>query len=388
MSTRDHGDILGAVRSCNPISGLTHDFYRYPARFSPEFVRAAIKTFTRPGDCVVDPFMGGGTTIVEALSLGRRTVGLDINPLAVFIARVKSTPLSARDTRKICRWVEGVKDKVNLHNTSQRAARWKRYQKDVPWWIRKTLEVMLSSVYHLETRRQQEFVRCALLRTAQWALDCRKTIPSKEEFLCRFCENTEHMIAGAIDLRNALLANGENFSSRTQKNRRIINQCASQISECRQIPEKWLPPKLIITSPPYPGVHVLYHRWQVKGRRETAAPFWLANCSDGHGAAHYTFAARQRQTVDAYLKQLRTTFGGISDIMGRRSVIVQLVAFADPKRQLKAYLKVMQQVGLQEISIKDRSRRVWRSVPNRKWYANYQENRPASRELLLIHKKA
>jgi hypothetical protein len=34
-------------------------------------------------------------------------------------------------------------------------------------------------------------------------------------------------------------------------------------------------PKLVLTSPPYPGLHVLYHRWQVKGRRETPAPFWV-----------------------------------------------------------------------------------------------------------------
>lgn len=35
-------------------------------------------------------------------------------------------------------------------------------------------------------------------------------------------------------------------------------------------------PGLILTSPPYPGVHVLYHRWQVQGRKETPAPFWIA----------------------------------------------------------------------------------------------------------------
>jgi hypothetical protein len=50
------------------VSGLTHDLYRYPARFSPLFARAAIETFTEPGDTVLDPFAGGSTTLVEALA--------------------------------------------------------------------------------------------------------------------------------------------------------------------------------------------------------------------------------------------------------------------------------------------------------------------------------
>lgn len=75
------------------VRGLTHNFYRYPARFSPAFAARAIQLFSRPGDVVLDPFMGGGTTIVEALASGRRAVGTDLNPLAVSIAKVKTTEL-------------------------------------------------------------------------------------------------------------------------------------------------------------------------------------------------------------------------------------------------------------------------------------------------------
>ena len=53
-----------ALNVQNPVGGLTHDYYRYPARFSPEFARACIREFTRPHDVVIDPFMGGGTTLV------------------------------------------------------------------------------------------------------------------------------------------------------------------------------------------------------------------------------------------------------------------------------------------------------------------------------------
>src|SRR5438046_6012608 len=89
--------LLEALASSTPVSGLTHRFYRYPARFSPEFVARAIDAFTQPGDYVLDPFMGGGTTVIESLAAGRKVLGCDINPLAGFLTRVKTTPLSKND---------------------------------------------------------------------------------------------------------------------------------------------------------------------------------------------------------------------------------------------------------------------------------------------------
>ncbi len=61
--------LLEAINDRNIVSGLTHDIYRYPARFSPLFARAAIELFTEPGDTILDPFMGGSTSLVEALAL-------------------------------------------------------------------------------------------------------------------------------------------------------------------------------------------------------------------------------------------------------------------------------------------------------------------------------
>ncbi len=78
--------LLDAINDRKAVSGLTHGIYRYPARFSPMFARAAIEMFTKPGDTVYDPFMGGSTSLVEALSLGRNAVGNDLNQLAVFLA--------------------------------------------------------------------------------------------------------------------------------------------------------------------------------------------------------------------------------------------------------------------------------------------------------------
>lgn len=96
--------VASAVLSQEKVAGAPHDFYRYPARFSPLFVREAVKAFTRPGDLVLDPFCGGGTTVVEAIALGRRAAGMEVNSLAAFLAQTKTTPISIHDKRAILAW--------------------------------------------------------------------------------------------------------------------------------------------------------------------------------------------------------------------------------------------------------------------------------------------
>jgi hypothetical protein len=55
IADADEASIIEAARDTQPVRGLTHNFYRYPARFSPVFVRTIIETFTKPGDLLLDP---------------------------------------------------------------------------------------------------------------------------------------------------------------------------------------------------------------------------------------------------------------------------------------------------------------------------------------------
>ena len=67
----------------------THCIDRYPAKMVPHLARYALLHTTRPGDVVYDPFCGCGTVLVESLLSGRRAVGLDVNPVAVLLAKAK-----------------------------------------------------------------------------------------------------------------------------------------------------------------------------------------------------------------------------------------------------------------------------------------------------------
>ena len=79
---------------------ITHGYHRYPAKFIPQIVARLVKKYTQEGDLVVDPFGGCGTTLVEAKVMGRPSIGADINPVAVLMARAKKTALKPNTVEK------------------------------------------------------------------------------------------------------------------------------------------------------------------------------------------------------------------------------------------------------------------------------------------------
>ena len=180
--------LIDAARNCEPVRGLTHGFYKYPARFSPVFARAAIETFTQPGDLVFDPHVGGGTTLVEARASGREAVGVDISPLAEFVANVKCTVLSEAELRALEGWASELPNAVDLRRSSMRLGTYaelgyyKHLTHPTRWRLRKAIEQALGSAISLPSPRLERFGRCVVLRTAQWALDGRHKRTSLEDF--------------------------------------------------------------------------------------------------------------------------------------------------------------------------------------------------------------
>ena len=66
-----------------------HRFHSYCARFPSEIVETALEKYTRPGENVLDPFCGSGTTLVACPAHGRAVVGADIDVLAGMLSEVK-----------------------------------------------------------------------------------------------------------------------------------------------------------------------------------------------------------------------------------------------------------------------------------------------------------
>jgi hypothetical protein len=176
------------------------------------------------------------------------------------------------------------------------------------------------------------------------------------------------------------------LNSSVARNRILLHRTVVGLEDEPIFREQGARPRLVFTSPPYPGVNVLYHRWQYRGRRETPAPYWIANVPDGYGQSFYTGGSRTPTGLKNYFKMIVSAFRSVARVLAPEGYVVQLVGFSDAGRQLPVYLKCLSAAGLEECQVN--GGRLGRRVPNRKWYAKLKGASDASAEVLLIHRRA
>lgn len=364
-----------AFRDQTPLTGVHGGLYKYPARFSPLFARAAISELTEPDDVVLDPFVGGGTTAVEALALGRRALVADISPVACLVTRARTTPLGPKEAADLLSWAHHLR--VDRRRTLPDDPR----VDGLPCELAAYLVPALDDVALLSSRVRTA-ARSVLLRLGQWVLEgseretyrhLRTDLWSQKavEFTVALLSSLQHLIEGAEShgvSRNEI-----------HTRRRVLCVSAEQLTEkVRELASC----ALLLTSPPYPGVHVLYHRWQVDGRRETPALFWVSNTRDGSGPAFYTLGGRHAAGIEAYFGRLRRTFERMRLLLAPDAKVVQVVSFNRTSTLLPRYRASMLAAGYEAIH----SRALRRRVPGRRWYARARDTDAGSEYLLVFRK--
>lgn len=390
LSNDAQAALVIAARDGGPVRGLTHGYYKYPARFSPVFASAAIQAFTQPGDLVLDPHVGGGTTLVEAIASGREAIGVDISSLAEFITNVKCTVYSDAELETLERWSGRVASSVDIHKPStplsdyEELGYYKHLNHRSRWRLRKAIEQSIASAIRLGTPRLEAFGRCVVLRSAQWALDGRSKRATIDDFRRILTETANDMVNGARNLRRSVRNHGRKQSITVLRRSAIGIEAEQSLIERRA-------PRLVVTSPPYPGVHVLYHRWQVDGRKEAPVPFMIANKLDGSGSSYYTMGDRKNPGLASYFDNIRGSMSSVAAVADDDTVVVQMVAFSSPDWQLPRYLEAMEAAGLVEFRLpileEEGDGRLWRSVPGRRWYSAQRGTTPGSQEVVLFHRR-
>jgi hypothetical protein len=246
-------------------------------------------------------------------------------------------------------------------------------------FIKKVIAGALASLATLPTENCKSFIRCAVLRCGQWALDGRNRHTSLTDFRRQLQAMVAEMMA-SVYLLGLRMRESSGIAH-------LLNVDAARINLHPIFAQSRERVSLVVTSPPYPGVHVLYHRWQVDGRRETPAPYWIAGCNDGQGASFYNFGDRRRSAADNYFQKSLETLRAVRNVMVDGGLIVQMIAFNEPAAQLPRYLQNMRDSGFLEIASTDlNANRIWRDVPNRKWHATFRGKTHSAREVVLIHR--
>lgn len=104
------GERATGVLLCTALSGglnqddarsHVHGFHSYTARMHPTLAGRLIEIFAPGGGVVLDPFCGSGTVLVEARLGGRTGVGIDLSPLAVRLAQLKTRGATPAEARKL-----------------------------------------------------------------------------------------------------------------------------------------------------------------------------------------------------------------------------------------------------------------------------------------------
>lgn len=229
-----------------------HGFHSYPARMHPLTARRLIEAFSQPGDAILDPFCGSGTILVEARLLGRKAFGVDANPLAVRLARMK-TRSRTEDERAVL--TDAARDVASFADERRKARSGPTHkygQADLELFdrhvlleldslragidrvedagYRQDLELVLSAILTKVSRRASDTSENALQRRIAAGYPARLFVRKTEELSARLGE-----IAGALDA-------GPHAT--------VIEGDARRLEgiEPRSI-------ALAVSSPPYPGVY-------------------------------------------------------------------------------------------------------------------------------------
>jgi hypothetical protein len=375
-------DIYKASQDSAFARDWTHSLYRYPASMSPSIARSLIKVITEPGDIILDPFCGGGTTAIEALVHGRRALCSDLNNLACFITRSKASTVSKAGIKRLREWVFEIatpilhsRDIIPMPLITADGTRYAPFTHGL-------LVKLREATHEIHGTKIRQLAQLIVLRTGQVCFDCREKPPSphhlKRVFLKTAYETIEKVEIYSARCAEFKIANGHGqplqvLCTDAEKITQILGDKIESIS-------------LVLTSPPYPGVHVLYHRWQFRGRKEISLPYTIAGLENGASESHYTLGSRQERENDTYFSRLLQIFTNLNNALTPGTPIAQVVAFSRPETQLNKYLEGMRMAGFSEIKSLNKGKPiVQRTIPNRRWYIRTGSIQSSMCEYLLLH---
>jgi site-specific DNA-methyltransferase (cytosine-N4-specific) len=143
----------------------THGIHTYPAMFIPQVARRLLETYSKEGDTICDIFCGSGTALVESKLLGRNAYGIDLNPLAIFLAKAKTNPIDSKKIMKeymsLLGKVDKIKD-VEIPNF-----------KNIDFWFKKNAIIKLAklkkAIQEIKDKAISDFFMVAFSETVRYS---------------------------------------------------------------------------------------------------------------------------------------------------------------------------------------------------------------------------
>lgn len=337
---------------------LTHDLHPYPAKFIPQLPGTCISQLSFPGELVLDPFGGSGTTALEAVRLGRRALSVDANAVGTLIGRVKTCNLD----RKAARDLHTIRSSLttyffDLPDAKSLCAANAEYIPDIPnidkWFsstARGELALIRSRIERIEREKARDIALLALSRIVLAASfqDSETRYTSKPRDIPQ--GETLKRFLGALDriIRNVV---------RTQAVLRY-GVCNFTTADARKLGHGICGPEtidLIVTSPPYGNAtdYHLYHRFRLMWLGYN--PRELAKIEIGSHLRHQ----KEASGFDEYLAEMQQSLSGMHRLLKPGRYAVLIVGDAIYKKVLypaaEALSDSAKKIGFESVCITERT---------------------------------
>ncbi len=237
-----------AFESVRSTEQWTHGYHRYPAKFLPDVVRKIIEEYAKGSNLIADLFAGCGTTLVEAKIHGISSVGVDINPVAQLITKVKTTPLAPDALQQAYTALVNLFDKYNESDYEDI----KKHERIDYWFTpsqKAKIAFLYDTVFHLEVDDDTKdfFYVCIshILKNCSWWLQSG-TKPQRDmekEPEDPFNEFKRHC--------NKMIGWNEKFYNELSKIGYLGIPCEIYLGDARHTSITSESIDAIITSPPY-----------------------------------------------------------------------------------------------------------------------------------------
>jgi DNA modification methylase len=234
-------------KNVRSVEQWTHGYHRYPAKFLPNLVKKLIEERTNENDIIVDLFAGCGTTLVESKVHGRKSIGVDINPVAELITKAKTNPI---EPDKLKMQFDLIINSFNYYNEAdyENIALHDR----IDYWFslehKRKVAFLYTKVVLINDVELRNFFLVSLSHIlkncSRWLQSSTKPQidPNKEP--------TNPFIAFKIHTIQMLKKNAE-FYSYLKENNYLNTQCEIRLEDARNTSIDNDSIGAIITSPPY-----------------------------------------------------------------------------------------------------------------------------------------
>ena len=222
---------------------FTHCMHTYPAMMIPQIARRLIYLYGKNAKTLLDPFMGSGTSLVEASLTNniKEAYGFDLNPLAVLIAKVKTTPLDINILRNKLNYIINSKEHNGLPKFN-----------NLNFWFKQEiierLAVLKTAINKIKDNNVKDFFLVVFSETVRNVSYTRKgefkLYRMKKENIAK---HNPDVLGEFVKIAKKNI-NGIDGYNQSRKDIKIKQIFSSTINE---LPLKENSIDLIVTSPPY-----------------------------------------------------------------------------------------------------------------------------------------